>query len=91
MMKTNFKRILAMLMLVVVTIPMMIGCSTEPKSTGNSNSVTVTDQLGREVTIEGDVEKIVSTYYITSSLLIALGAKDNVVGIEAKEIGRAHV
>ncbi|MEG0295942.1 MAG: ABC transporter substrate-binding protein [Clostridium sp.] len=84
MMKTNFKRILAMLMLVVLTIPMMIGCSEEPKSTGNSNSVTVTDQLGREVTIEGNVEKIVSTYYITSSLLIALGAKDHVVGIEAK-------
>lgn len=46
--------------------------------------VTVTDQAGREVTIEGDVERIVSCYYISSSACIALGLKDRMVGIEAK-------
>ena len=46
--------------------------------------VTVTDQAGREVTIEKEPSSIVSGYYISSSLLIALGLKDKVVGIEAK-------
>lgn len=50
--------------------------------------VKVTDQLGREVTIEKKPEKIVSGYYISTSLLIALGLEDNLVGIEAKADSR---
>lgn len=46
--------------------------------------VTVTDHLGRKVTLESKPEKIVSGYYITSSLLIALGLEDKLVGVEAK-------
>jgi iron complex transport system substrate-binding protein len=45
--------------------------------------VTVTDQAGREVTIEKEPESIVSGYYISTSLLLALGLKDKVTGIEA--------
>lgn len=50
--------------------------------------VTVTDQLGREVVIEKEPETIVSGYYISSSLLIALGQQERLVGIEAKADGR---
>ena len=46
--------------------------------------VTLTDQAGREVVIEDMPEKLVSGYYITTSLLIALEADDRLVGIEAK-------
>lgn len=46
--------------------------------------VTVTDQLGREVVIEKEPEKLVSGYYISSSLLIALGQQEKLTGIEAK-------
>ena len=46
--------------------------------------VTVTDAAGREVTIEEKPEKLVSGYYITTSMLIALGHADKLVGIEAK-------
>ncbi len=46
--------------------------------------VTITDHLGRSVTIEQKPQNIVSGYYITSSLLIALGLEDNLVGVEAK-------
>ena len=49
-----------------------------------SYPVTVTDQLGREVTIEQEPETLVSGYYISTSLLIALGLADKLVGIEAK-------
>lgn len=50
--------------------------------------MTVTDQLGREVTIENKPETLVSGYYISTSLLIALGLEDQIVGIEAKADSR---
>lgn len=43
-----------------------------------------TDAAGREITLEKPAERVVSSYYITTSMLIALGAKDKIVGIEAK-------
>lgn len=53
-----------------------------------NNPVVVTDQLGRQVTIEGEVNKIVSGYYISTSLLIALGLEEKIVGVEAKANSR---
>ena len=58
--------------------------STEAAEKETSYPVTVTDQADRTVTIEKEPTKIVSGYYIPSSLLIALGLSDKVVGIEAK-------
>ena len=46
--------------------------------------VTVTDHAGREVTIEKEPQKLVSGYYISTSLLIALDIDEKMVGIEAK-------
>lgn len=46
--------------------------------------VTVTDQLGREVTVESEPETVVSGYYISTSLLLALGQGDKLAGVEAK-------
>ncbi len=50
--------------------------------------VTVTDQAGRTVTIAAEPERIVSGYYISTSLLIALHQQDKLVGIEAKADSR---
>ena len=44
--------------------------------------ITVTDHAGREVVIEAEPQRLVSCYYITSSLLMALGLADKMVGIE---------
>ena len=52
------------------------------------SSVTVVDQVGREVVIEGDVNKIISCYYISSSTCIALGLADKMIAIEAKAASR---
>ena len=46
--------------------------------------VTITDQAGREVNVSTPSEKIVSCYYISTAALIALGAEENLVGIEMK-------
>lgn len=50
--------------------------------------VEITDAAGRKVVISQEPEKIVSGYYITSSMLIALGQQEKLVGIEAKADSR---
>lgn len=50
--------------------------------------VTLTDQIGREVVIEKEPETIVSGYYISTSLLIALGQEDKLTGVEKKAESR---
>ncbi|MBQ1985545.1 MAG: ABC transporter substrate-binding protein, partial [Clostridia bacterium] len=44
--------------------------------------VTVTDHAGREVVIDEEPQKLVSCYYITTSLLMALDLDERIVGIE---------
>ena len=51
--------------------------------------ITLVDQAGREVTIESEPQKLVSGYYISTSLLIPLELEDKLVGIEAKADKRA--
>ena len=51
--------------------------------------LTVTDQAGRSVTIEAEPQRLVSGYYISTSLLIALDLDQKLVGVEAKADKRA--
>lgn len=46
--------------------------------------VTVTDQMGNQVTLKEPAKRIVSGYYISSSTCIALGLKDKLVATEEK-------
>lgn len=57
---------------------------TESQTQAEAASVVVTDQAGREVSLEKPAETIVSTYYISTALLIALGCEDKLTGIEMK-------
>lgn len=58
--------------------------STQISNVAAEYPVTVTDHAGRSVVIETEPEKLVSGYYISTSLLIALGLEEKLVGIEAK-------
>ena len=75
------KRILAMFLI----IAMLLSCAV---CTAETYPLTVVDQAGREVVIEQKPERLVSGYYISTSLLIALGLEDQLVGIEAKAAKR---
>lgn len=86
------KRLLALLLALALAFS-AVACSnsttTEPtaeptEEITKSYPLTVTDQLGREVTIESEPESLVSAYYISTSIVIALGLEDKMVGIEAK-------
>lgn len=50
--------------------------------------ITVTDQAGREVTLEKPASTIVSCYYLVTASLLTLGQKDKIVGIEMKANSR---
>ena len=91
------KQTLAFLLALIMMFSVFAGCAgnndttTEGQTTAaqettaeTTGEITITDQIGREVTLEAPAEKIVSAYYLSSSLLIALGAEDKVVGIEMK-------
>ena len=63
------------------------GCSApQPKNDGSISAgfypVTITDHAGREVIIEEEPQRLVSCYYITTSLLMALDLDGKLVGIE---------
>ena len=55
---------------------------------GTSGAIKITDAVGREVVLDKPADKIVSGYYITTSMMIALGIEDKLVGIESKAASR---
>ena len=59
-----------------------VSVNAEAAEVGSYYPVAVTDHAGREVVIEQEPGRIISCYYITSSLLMALDLDDKMVGIE---------
>ncbi|MBQ4354575.1 MAG: ABC transporter substrate-binding protein [Clostridia bacterium] len=51
---------------------------------GTYEQIVLTDQCGREVTLDAPAEKVVSCYYVSSYAMLALGLEDKLVGIENK-------
>lgn len=94
------KRMPTFLVAVVLTFVSIAaaGCGTENKTVTKAveeNRLTVSDATKQEESsaveesnqkteAKPSVERIVSGYYITTSMLIALGLKEHIVGIEAK-------
>ena len=82
------KRKLIILLTLVMAL-FMTGCGKQEtdaeevsSNTSGAYPMTLVDQTGREVVIEEEPESIVSGYYISTSLLIALDQEDKLVGIE---------
>lgn len=78
---------LVSLLLIISFLISFSGCSVP--QTENEGSVpagfypvTLTDHAGREVIIEEEPQRLISCYYITTSLLMALDLDEKLVGIE---------
>ena len=79
-------------LLVLMMLLSLVACGGNParseSTTAASGSavhhypVTVTDQAGRQVTIEKEPQRLISSYYITTSLLMALDLDERLVGVE---------
>ena len=75
------------LLLVISVFCSLAGCGKTPEQgegnkSGDFYPVTVTDHAGREVTVEKEPQRLVSCYYITTSLLMALDLDGRLCGIE---------
>ncbi|MBQ0005620.1 MAG: ABC transporter substrate-binding protein [Clostridiales bacterium] len=78
------KRLITITALLMLVICIVTGCSgnlTDEDASGEY-PLTVVDQAGREVTIDNEPESIVSPYYISTSLVMALGLGERLVGVE---------
>jgi iron complex transport system substrate-binding protein len=99
----NLKNRTIALSLALTVLLALFGCSAAegrpPSATGSSPGasspressfpITLTDAAGREVTIDQEPQRLVSGYYITTSMLLALGQREKLVGLEAKADTRA--
>ncbi len=93
-MKTIIKRALALCLTAAMTALLLAGCGPKqemPSSGGDDTSIVLTDQAGRTVTLEKSADRVVSVYYLSTSVLVALGAQDKVVGLEQKADSRCCI
>lgn len=100
-MKKLFKRVIAISMTLTLLFS-LTACNTSAPAESSSEAttnksttasqvsypVTITDHLNRSVTLEKQPETLVSGYYITTSLMIALDLVDQLAGVEAKANSR---
>lgn len=73
------------LCLFMAAMMLLGGCTAEvkePVAESGSYPLTLVDQAGREVVIEKEPETIISNYYISTSMLIALDQDEKLVGVE---------
>lgn len=83
------KKILSLILCLAMLLSLAAVSSAEKTAETVKYPITLTDQAGREVTIEEEPQRLVSGYYISTSAMIALGLQDKLVGIEAKAEKRA--
>ncbi|MDO4460474.1 MAG: ABC transporter substrate-binding protein [Clostridia bacterium] len=85
------KKLLSLVLVLALTFSLSAGVMAEEIKDAKETAeyvtaveypLTVKDQADREVTLEKEPESLVSCYYISSSLLMALGLGDRIVGIE---------
>ncbi len=82
------KKVLLIIVAALILVS-IIGCvrneNTAKSMEANANyPVVITDSMGRQVTINKMPERLVSGYYISTYMLVNLGLKDKIVGVESK-------
>ena len=76
-------------MLVVMCVGLtLLGCSSTQTETPTEKAIKIIDQSGREVVLNKPAKRIASGYYIATTTIIGLGAKDTLVGVEMKAESR---
>lgn len=86
----NRLKVIYLVLVVVLIILLTVGCKNEPKTPEQDDTknvangpfpMTLTDQMGREVTIEKLPERIVSLAPSNTEILFALGLEGKIVGV----------
>ena len=84
-----FKKAIAVIMSCLLLFS-LVACNTDTTNPREQDSpyVVIVDQSGREISVTQPVERIVSVFYISTSLCIALGIAYRLVGIEGRAAER---
>ena len=101
----NRKSFIALFLVSAMLLSLLAGCTGKTETTASTETtaatsesteatsektgISFTDHAGRTVTLDEPAEKVVSVYYLSTSLLAAIGAEDKIVGIEMKADTRA--
>ncbi|MFC2038302.1 ABC transporter substrate-binding protein [Chloroflexota bacterium] len=80
-MKKGIFKVVVLCMAGLLLSGLVASCATPAPEEEVQSGITVTDQLGRTVTLEKAAEKIVSLSPSNTEILFALGLGDNVVGV----------
>lgn len=81
----RYKKFTALILCMIFFMGVLGGCSSSSKDNKESKSnIVVTDALDRKVEIKGTPQKIASSYYISTALLVSLGVQDKLVAVEGK-------
>ncbi len=75
------KKLSFIIIAILIMVPIFTACSGGAKSS-SEGEIKVVDQLGREVVFDKPAEKVASSYYISTSMVLALGKGDTLVGLE---------
>ncbi len=84
----RIKQRLAFVLAAALALMLLAGCGPQapgvPSSSGGGeeNGIVLTDQAGREVVLPESAGRVVSGAYLSTSVLLALGAEERVVGLE---------
>ena len=83
-------KVICLILIIFLTVVFTIGCNKAPEITESKEKnnvsesyfpLTLTDQIGREVTIETQPERIISLSPANTEILYALGLEDKIVGV----------
>ena len=74
------KRILAAFLCAAI----LLSCAACGAVSSDTASIVLCDQAGRYVALDTPAEKVVSCYYISTYAMLALGLRENIVGLEKK-------
>lgn len=78
------KKLFLVILLMLLTICFFLGCAVENPSVsvGTEEKITITDSIGRQVTIPHPVTKAVVSNAYNAELINAVGAIDSVIGVD---------
>lgn len=78
------KKIWKLLVVLCLSTTMFACSNNSEQAVEKDEKIVITDQSGREVTLDKPAEKVASAYYIATTTIIGLGAEDKLVGVEMK-------
>lgn len=86
----KYKKFMALILCLIFFTGVLGACSSDSGKDNkeSKNTVVVTDALDRKVEIKGTPERIASSYYISTALLVSLGVQDKLVAVEGKAKSR---